>query len=107
VNKNGYIHFRPHNLRKWFANQGKKTVLGYTETRHLLGHQIRDPTGKSYLKPDYEHLYQIYYQCMDAFTPLSTIEVHEVTNEKVQGLEERIISLERLLEKRERLDKLK
>jgi len=30
------IFFRPHNLRRWFGNQLKRTDLGYTDTRHLM-----------------------------------------------------------------------
>lgn len=48
----GFIFFRPYNLQKWFGNQLKKIEIGYTDTRHLMGNLIYDPTGQTYLKPD-------------------------------------------------------
>jgi integrase len=100
------IFFRPHNLRKWFGNQLKKTELGYIETRLLLGHRVMDDTGSRYLVPDFEDLFQKYYRNLDAVTLFGKVEVVEVSDEKVQGLEDRISHLERLLDDREREDGL-
>lgn len=87
--KNQFIYFRPHNLRKWFASQLNKTELGYINTRHLLGHRIRDPTGRAYIKPDYNHLKGLYYKNMDVVTLFNKIEVHDYTDERVEELEKR------------------
>lgn len=84
IQKNGYIFFRPHNLRKWFGNQLKKTALGYTDTRHLMGHRVRSSTSRSYLKPDYVHLRGLYYKNMDSVTLFGKVEVHDVTDEVVK-----------------------
>ena len=79
---------RPQNLRKWFANQGNKTSLSYIGTRHLLGHLIKNSTSRAYIKPDYGHLYKLYYKNMDAFTLFDKVEVHDFTDEKVRKLEQ-------------------
>lgn len=88
--KKGFIYFRPHNLRKWFGNQLKRTTLGYLETRILLGHQVLDDTGQRYLKPDYDDLYKKYYHNMDNVTLYDKIEVHDITDERVKRLEDEI-----------------
>lgn len=95
ISANGYIYFRPHNLRKWFGNQLKKTDLGYLETRILMGHEIQDDTGQRYLKDDYEDLKKRYYRNMDEVTIYGKVEVHDLTDEKVKKLEERMNKLER------------
>lgn len=78
--------FRPHTLRKWFATELNKTEVGYTDTRHLLGHRIRDTTGKKYILPDYESIYNKYYKSMSVVTINGNIEVHDVTDERVKEL---------------------
>jgi integrase len=93
--RTGQIYFRPHNLRKWFGNQLKVTSMGNTDTRLLLGHSVQDSTGQRYLKPDYDDLYKKYYLNMDAVTIYGKVEVHDLTDEKVKKLEERMNKLER------------
>lgn len=82
-------YFRPHTLRKWFATELNKTEVGYTDTRHLLGHRIRDTTGKKYILPDYESIYNKYYKSMGVVTINGKIEVHDVTDERLKEYEER------------------
>ncbi len=89
-----YIYFRPHNLRKWFGNQLKKTELGYIETRILMGHKVQDDTGRRYLKPDYPDLKKKYYRNMDNVTLFGKVEVHDLTDERVEKLEDRLNRLE-------------
>lgn len=93
--RKGFIYFRPHNLRKWFGNQLKKTELGYTKTEILMGHQIQDDTGRRYLKHDYAHLRKLYYKNMDNLTLFGKVEVHDLTEEKVKLLEARDIQREK------------
>lgn len=92
------IFFRPHNLRRWFGNQLKKTELGYTDTRHLMGHLIRDPTGRAYLKPDFGHLRTLYYKNMNEVTIFGKVEVHNITDEKVMKVEAENIKLKNEVE---------
>ena len=88
--------------------------MGNTDTRLLLGHSVQDSTGRRYLKPDYDNLYKKYYLNM-AVTISGKVEVHDLTDEKVEILEaqnkdyeERILALEREMQKKreEELDKL-
>lgn len=104
------IFFRPHNLRRWFGNQLKKTELGYTDTRHLMGHLIRDLTGRTYLKPDFEHLRSLYYKNMNEVTIFGRVEVHDITDERVKELtkeskmkDDKIVKLENRMEEMESL----
>ena len=72
--------------------------MGYTDTRFLLGHQVKDPTGRSYLKPDYPHLKRLYYRNMDAVTLFDRVEVHDVTDDRVKELERQNRQILELLE---------
>lgn len=111
--KGELIFFRPHNLRRWFGNQLKKTELGYTDTRHLMGHLIRDPTGRAYLKPDFEHLRTLYYNNMNEVTIFGRVEVHNITDKRVNELtkesekkDEKIATLEKKIEEMNDRNKL-
>jgi hypothetical protein len=86
-------YFRSQNLRKYFASAMEKTALGYTNTRRLLGHTTLADSSK---KGDLKHLKLLYRQSMQAVTIMDRVEVHEVTDERVEELEARVRELEQL-----------
>lgn len=75
----------------------KKTELGYTDTRILMGHRVRDDTTKRYLKPDYDHLKKLYFKNMDAVTIFNKVEVYDLTDEKVEQLEQDNIEMKKII----------
>jgi integrase len=102
--KQGYqIFFRSHNLRKYFANQLENTSLGYINTRRLLGHESLDGTARRYFKPDTELLRKLYHENMDALTIQERVEVHNLTDEAIQRLEEENRQLKEDMERVKRL----
>jgi integrase len=96
IRPNGYIFFNPHSLRSWFANQGAdiENGIGEKNTRMLMGHRVRDSTGRSYIKPNYKKLYNLYYKNMDIFTIYNKVEVHDITDERTLALEKQVHSLQ-------------
>lgn len=90
IRHNGYIFFNPHSLRSWFANQGAdiENGIGEKNTRMLMGHRVRDSTGRSYIKPNYKKLYNLYYKNMDIFTIYNKVEVHDVTDDRLAEIEQ-------------------
>jgi integrase len=113
IRPNGYIFFNPHILRSWFANQGAYSDLGQDNTRLLMGHRVKDATGKAYIKPNYKVLYKLYYEFMDEFTIFNRVEVHDITDERVKTLEsenkemkKRLDALERGKERKDRLKEI-